>query len=304
MSVAVAAALLFAAPFAILADFWKELDKVVDVLDELAAPTVSNVIICEDVSEGRPVGVSTSFPRNTRKLHVWFNVSGAGPEVSISSVWAKENGGQYSRIQELVKNGPADKGRAWMDFSLAVPDGSIWPPGSYKVDIVWNQKVLGTAQFSISDAVKGGEGIWMGDGAGPAAVPNTPSSTGVPVAPALQGSPDVSILTDDEKHMVRNLGEQEIVMMVGSKIHGLETDYSAGKYKHGNDPRKMAELRSVAQDRISKVKRWGNAALAIKNLPPRWNPDEPHQLDVQSGGAGQRKIPDKKPQNEEVDFSF
>ncbi|HOK04325.1 MAG TPA: hypothetical protein P5105_07020 [Victivallales bacterium] len=147
----------------IFADFWKELNKVVDVIEELSAPVVSNLCFADSIENDRPSGISKSFPCNTRKIHVWFNINGASPDQTISSVWMKKKSKEYVKIYELSKQAPPQNVN-YMDFSLAVPENNMWPVGEYKVDIICNNKVLATGIFQITEAVKGGHGIWNVNG--------------------------------------------------------------------------------------------------------------------------------------------
>lgn len=288
-------------PFAIFADFWKELDKVVNVLEELAAPTISNICFSADVINGKPTQISSSFPKNTKKIHVWLNIYGLGEGQSVSSVWSREQNGQFVKIYELSKLGPTDKSQSYMDFSLAVPESSFWPVGQYKVDLVWNNKIIGSSKFQITDSISGGEGIWQGESGFETNINHgkIPESSTSPLSVIEQA--DTAILTDDEKYKIKNLTEQDILLMVGNKIHGLQSELRSLEYKYRNDPtQKIEAARREYTERINQTKRWGNAALAIKGLPPHWQIDMP-----QNNSQPVRNIQKQEEKKQEnFDFSF
>jgi hypothetical protein len=80
-----------------------------------------------------------------KEVIISYDLTGVAPGEVVSSVWSRLVDGSYTSFAKGSLTVPEEfKNRAHFTFSLVAKGGSTHPPGKYKADIVFKERVLST----------------------------------------------------------------------------------------------------------------------------------------------------------------
>ena len=157
------ALLAFVASNANANDFLKVLDSINKAVETTDDAGVQNVQASTGFANGAATGVGSIFPTGTKIVYISYTASGASTLLPIQSVWYQVKNGKDFKIYAL--NATMPKSGVVSEFHLGRKDNS-WPLGDYRVDLVVQSKVLGSASFKIDDSqTSGNSGVWGSDAA-------------------------------------------------------------------------------------------------------------------------------------------
>ncbi len=156
--------------FAPLASQAAGLDDVVDVLDKVgkiadaiapaktdgskaaspAADSKANVgakdiVVASGFVNGAPSGVASSFLPTVKRVYVCYTPVNMEQGALVQALWHHAGNGSMDRICSVSST---VSGSAKAEFHLEIGSG-VWPSGAYRVDLVANGAVLGSASFTI-----------------------------------------------------------------------------------------------------------------------------------------------------------
>jgi hypothetical protein len=92
-----------------------------------------------------PIQVTDVFPRDTRQVFCWFSWSDAIPKMEMKVVWNYE----IDDIKVLTYDFRVPRKKGSGGISLTLPIGKVLPLGSYRVDIIAQNKVLKSLTFKV-----------------------------------------------------------------------------------------------------------------------------------------------------------
>jgi len=111
---------------------------------------LSEVMVCENVIEGRPVGGATAFGDVTTKVHCWYRFSNeTGIPVNVVTDWFYFFAGKnsFQSILKTPRDLPVGSGAAFSVVSRG--GGQPLPKGHYRVELKVGDKLVGQVSFTI-----------------------------------------------------------------------------------------------------------------------------------------------------------
>ncbi len=113
---------------------------------------ITSAVMATGFENNEAVGVTTTFPPETDKLHCVLKVSNAADDTKVKAIWtaidAKDaEGATYKNEKILEKGGTVGDVGDIMDFTLTLPND--WPIGSYKVELYLDDVLEKTVNFEI-----------------------------------------------------------------------------------------------------------------------------------------------------------
>lgn len=111
-------------------------------------PTFANIVLTDDETGRAP---KTEFTTKTPKFIAYFELRNMAEGSKIRGVWYAEKADGIDpnfKIDEatLELKGGVTEG----NFNLSKPNND-WPKGDYRLDFVYNEKVLDSIKFKVSD---------------------------------------------------------------------------------------------------------------------------------------------------------
>lgn len=117
-----------------------------DQAPETKDPTFSNIVLTDDESGRTP---KTEFSKTTPKLIAYFEMRNMPAGSKIRGVWYAEKADGIEanyKIDEAtleLKDGMTEG-----NFNLSKP-ANDWPAGDYRLDFVYNEKVVDSIRFKV-----------------------------------------------------------------------------------------------------------------------------------------------------------
>jgi hypothetical protein len=96
--------------------------------------------------DGKPREPLQSPSTDDREAYVFFRYEGAPEGATLTSDWYLD--GKYQDIRTVAVALPAGEGRGHLALRLA--PGATFPAGAYRVDVVYANTVVGSAEFTVS----------------------------------------------------------------------------------------------------------------------------------------------------------
>jgi Protein of unknown function (DUF2914) len=113
----------------------------VSIAQENAGFEVGRFVICENVADREPVGVTTTFPVGTEKVYVYLEAKDVKADTTVEFVWFNE-GAELARVP--LKLGA---GARWRTYASKTLFGMT---GNWKVELqAEGGKVLATTEFKV-----------------------------------------------------------------------------------------------------------------------------------------------------------
>jgi hypothetical protein len=92
-----------------------------------------------------PVDIVTTFPAGTSKVFCWFKWNSADIDIPINASWYFVTDNIH--ILDYSFNIPRKEGSG--SVSLTMPEGKDLPPGTYRVDLKKNRRILRSLTFTV-----------------------------------------------------------------------------------------------------------------------------------------------------------
>jgi len=137
----------------------------------LVATTMS-----KDVTEGlQPIGVTDTFPSNTRAFHAIIIIDGASSKDVAKGVWVSVDAIDRPNYEIASAELKMKEGSNRLHFQLYNDrPGFRWPIGNYRLDVYVNDTFVVSVPFKVVEAVSGHSGTTTPKGSSPPA-----SGTGI-----------------------------------------------------------------------------------------------------------------------------
>ena len=119
-----------------------------DFGEPVATGRISNIVTAREVRNGAAVDITDTFPQDVNPIHVWFRIAGFAPGATLTSRWTYLGGAQPLVIGtgEFMIAPTNDYGT----FSYELAEGRRWPAGEYRVEILREGAVAGSATFMVT----------------------------------------------------------------------------------------------------------------------------------------------------------
>ena len=101
-------------------------------------------------ADGKPLHPTKVLPIEDRDIYVFFEYAGAPEGASLTSDWYLN--GRYQEVSTRPVPLPAGEGHGHLQ--LTVEESQKLPAGAYRVDVVYDDSVLGCVAFSVEEAVE------------------------------------------------------------------------------------------------------------------------------------------------------
>ena len=176
-------------------DFINVIDNVSKAIDTIQDLGVRSVQASTGFEAGAATGIASAFPTGTKTIYISYVAVGSSVfSTPIQANWHQLKDGQYGKFythnSTMPKAGVTDK------FVLSRQDGTAWPAGDYRVDLVVQSKVAGSVSFSVSSAASsssnGNTGVW---GSSSTATPAATSSAATATTAATTTAAAVTTAT-------------------------------------------------------------------------------------------------------------
>lgn len=153
--------------------------------------SISRVVAARNVENGQPSGIAALFKPDVGSICIWFQGTAAPRDLVVRSEWYINDAHVTDASYDLTIKKGADVGY----ISLALPPGTPFPEGVYRVDLTVQDLVLATHKFEVRATATAASGFQPSGGAAasattsssPAAVAR-PASETTATQPSNQGS--------------------------------------------------------------------------------------------------------------------
>jgi hypothetical protein len=125
------------------------------VRDFSEPPRVQSAVLAknvrnDDIRGFQPVDPTTDFPTEQGIFHALITVNNLPPETPVKAVWtAVDTHGAAPPNQKIYESNGNATGSARIHLAVGT-DGMQWPKGSYRVDVIWDDKVQATLPFTVA----------------------------------------------------------------------------------------------------------------------------------------------------------
>lgn len=110
---------------------------------------VSSIRVASDISpEGRPLHCTSALPAKSRAVYIFFDYSGARKGDTLTTDWFLD--GRYQHVTTVPVELPPDEGHGQLQLKL--DEGEALPAGHYRVDLIVNDTVVGSVEFTVERA--------------------------------------------------------------------------------------------------------------------------------------------------------
>lgn len=111
---------------------------------------ISNIVTARGVRNGAAVDITDTFSPEVNPIHVWFRLAGFAPGTNLTSRWTYLGGSAPLVIGtgEFAVALANDYGT----FSYELAAGKRWPAGDYRIEILLDGTVVGSASFIVAGA--------------------------------------------------------------------------------------------------------------------------------------------------------
>lgn len=123
--------------------------------------SIGRIVACTGVDKGQPVGAAAQFPANVGRIFIWFESTPAPRDIALRTEWYIND----AHVDDASYDLTITRGISNGYVSLALPPGTPFPEGNYRVELTASGLVLASHRFVV-----------RGSGAGPPAASSTPSA--------------------------------------------------------------------------------------------------------------------------------
>ena len=95
-----------------------------------------------------PVDVTTTFPKETPQVVVWFKWKNGSVNTEVVASWHYVTDDIH--VLDYTFSIPRKEGSG--SVSLSMPEGKTLPPGSYKLDLKAGKKLLKSLSFTVAES--------------------------------------------------------------------------------------------------------------------------------------------------------
>ena len=113
---------------------------------EKAPVSVAAITLGKAIGPDKKVTTATEAFNKSDTIYAVVETTGAG-DATLKAKWSYLQGDKVTVIDENVQTVIAT-GPATSEFHISKPDG--WPPGQYQVEIMVNDKPVGTKKFTVT----------------------------------------------------------------------------------------------------------------------------------------------------------
>lgn len=106
---------------------------------------VTRVVAALGVERGQPVDPATQFPPDAGRIFVWFQATPAPRDITVRTEWYIND----AHVDDASYDVTVTQGIEVGYFSLALPPGTPFPEGNYRVELTVGGLVLGTHRFTV-----------------------------------------------------------------------------------------------------------------------------------------------------------
>ena len=110
--------------------------------------SINRIVACAGIEGGQPVGIATQFSADVGRIVIWFDATPAPRDIALRTEWYVNDAHVADASYDLAVAQGATSGYV----TLGLPPGTLFPTGSYRVDLTSNGLSLGSYRFTVSAA--------------------------------------------------------------------------------------------------------------------------------------------------------
>ncbi len=107
--------------------------------------SITRIVACQGVNSGGPIGAAVQFPTDAGRIFIWFESTPAPRDIPMRTEWYINE----AHVGDASYDLKVDQGARSGYVSLALPQGTLFPEGDYRVELTSGGLVVGSHRFSV-----------------------------------------------------------------------------------------------------------------------------------------------------------